>query len=82
MSYKKDIDAINEFMAMAEFRQSVRVAAHNGNIDAVVANGDRDFMIIVRCAQQDMETVKRRISNVKRAKVDQLTDSMLGVNVE
>lgn len=81
MSYKKDMDAINEFMATAEFRQNIRIAAHNGGTDAIVSDGNNEFLYFVRCASEDVESVKRRISKVKRAKVDQLTENIIGVNV-
>lgn len=82
MSYKKDMDAINEFMVTAEFRESIRRVAHNGGLDAVVSNGGKNFLVIVRCAKEDMDSIKRRVCNIKKAKVNQITDTMLGVNMQ
>jgi hypothetical protein len=82
MSYEKDMDAINGFMATAEFREDVRQVAHKGGTDAVVSDGGKDFVVIVRCAKEDLNIVSRRLSSIKRAKVNKITDTMLGINIQ
>lgn len=82
MSYQKDMQEINGFVAMAEFTEAVRRVAHIGGTDAIVSDGNNKFLLLVRCAKEDMEGVKRRVASIKKAKVNQIAENLLGVNLE
>lgn len=78
MSYKKDMEDIGSMIVMAGFREDVRKRVHQGGTEAIVSSNN-DFSVLVRCEKEDTPSIQRRVSSLKKAKVERLADDILKV---